>query len=113
MAMFDQLLAAFGMGPAIQRTPEAQAQVDSEAAALSLYHFGICPYCKRVRRAIKRLALRIELRDIRAEPRIRQELIQGGGKDQVPCLRIHDPEKGDRWLYESADIVRYLEQRFG
>ena len=36
------------------------------------------------------------------------DLIAGGGKSQVPCLRI-ETENGDvRWLYESIDIVRYL-----
>lgn len=113
MAMFDQLFAALGFGRAIRRTPEAQARVDAETASLGLYHFGICPYCRRVRSAIKRLSLSIELHDIRADSRSRQALLQGGGKDQVPCLRIRDPESGDRWLYESADIVAYLERRFG
>lgn len=113
MALFHNLLAAFGMGPAIQRTPEAQARVDAETAAFGLYYFGICPYCKRVRRTIDRLSLTIELHDIRADSGARQALIQGGGQDQVPCLRIRDAENGDRWLYESADIVVFLERRFG
>ena len=39
------------------------------------------------------------------------ELIAGGGKKQVPCLRIED-ERGDvQWMYESGDIIRYLKRQ--
>ena len=36
------------------------------------------------------------------------DLIAGGGKNQVPCLRIETGSGDVRWLYESIDIVRYL-----
>ncbi len=93
------------------RAPEAQASIDAETEKLALYHFRSCPYCVRVRRAIDKLGLSIELRDIRQDGARREELIGGGGKKTVPCLRI---EQGGevRWMYESRDIVRYLEQRF-
>jgi len=112
MGLIDGLLSLFQPAPLV-RSPEEQARVDQETASLSLYHFGICPYCRRVRSTMTRLALNIELRDIRADPAARQELIQGGGLDQVPCLRIHEDDGGDRWLYESEEIVRHLERRFG
>jgi len=40
----------------------------------------------------------------------REQLEMGGGKVKVPCLRI---EQGDdiRWLYESDEIIRFLEMR--
>jgi glutathione S-transferase len=39
-------------------------------------------------------------------------LIEGGGRRTVPCLRI-DGDDGQRvWMYESADIVAWLEERF-
>ena len=41
----------------------------------------------------------------------RQELLQGGGKAVVPCLRIKNGDSVD-WLYESMDIIRYLDERF-
>ena len=50
------------------------------------------------------------LKDILFHPQNNADLLAGGGKDQVPCLRIEN-ENGDvRWLYESIDIVRYLKQ---
>ena len=52
--------------------------------------------------------LKIPLKEILFEPRNSADLIAGGGKNQVPCLRIEN-EGGDvRWLYESIDIVRYI-----
>ncbi len=40
----------------------------------------------------------------------RKELINGGGKGQVPCLRIEDSSGEVTWLYESDDILRYIEK---
>ncbi len=78
---------------------------------LCLYQYRACPYCMIVRRAIERLGLRVELRDIRRNPHDREELISCGGRQMVPCLRI---EEGDEvlWMYESRDIIRYLQARF-
>lgn len=37
-------------------------------------------------------------------------LVQGGGKGQVPCLRIEDESGSVSWMYESGDILRYINQ---
>jgi glutathione S-transferase len=52
------------------------------------------------------------MRDIKRDPARRDELVAGGGKKQVPCLRIAEADGGVRWLYESREISRYLRQRF-
>lgn len=74
-----------------------------------LYHYWACPYCARVRRAVQRLGIGLEMVDIDRYPAERDALLQGGGKVQVPCLRITDAGS-TRWLYESKAIVRFLEQ---
>jgi glutathione S-transferase len=79
---------------------------------LVLYHFTTCPYCVRVRRAVKRLGLDLPMKNIHADREAQQELVQGGGSQQVPCLRIESAQGSTQWLYESQDIVRYLEQHF-
>ncbi|WP_110686935.1 glutaredoxin family protein [Salinicola aestuarinus] len=101
------------MPQAIQRTPERQAEIDHEVEALALYHFERCPFCVRVRQQIERLALPIEKRDIQRDPAHRDALMAGGGRTMVPCLRIDHGDRGAEWMYESADINRYLETRFG
>ena len=52
------------------------------------------------------------LRDILSQPGYNAELIAGGGKNQVPCLRIEDDEGGVRWMYESIEIIQYLKTEF-
>lgn len=37
-----------------------------------------------------------------------QALMQGGGKTQVPCLRIEQADGNVEWMYESNDIIEYL-----
>ena len=97
----------------IVRSAEAQAEIDRACQRLALYHFMSCPFCQRVRSQIERLALPIELRDIQRDPQHRQDLMAGGGRTMVPCLRIEKEDGTVEWMYESADINRYLERRFG
>lgn len=96
----------------IERPAEAQALIDLQARELALYHFQSCPFCIKTRRFIRRLSLPIELRDAQHDSGHRAELLSGGGEVKVPCLRI--PEAGGqvRWLYESTDIIDYLNTRF-
>lgn len=84
-----------------------------ETSNLALYQYDACPYCKRVRMAMERLGLDIDIRDTRKNPEYRQELIRGGGMGMVPCLRIEHPDGRVEWMYESLDIVDYLHKRFG
>ncbi len=58
------------------------------------------------------LGVTLEMRDIDHDAGRRQELSAGGGKAQVPCLRIEDEPNQISWLYESADIAAYLSRRF-
>ena len=95
----------------LKRSPEDQALVNEAAEELSLYQFYACPFCVRTRRAIHALNLPIPTRDAQNDPEHRAALESGGGKIQVPCLRIDD-NGATRWLYESSEIIAYLNQRF-
>ena len=97
---------------AVERSPEAQQKVDLDTADLALYHYESCMFCARVRKAITRLNLKIELRDVLRDAKHRRCLEQGGGSTTVPCLRIGLGADG-KWMYESADIIAYLAKRFG
>ncbi len=95
-----------------KRDPAAQAKVDEQARHLALYQFHACPFCVKTRRALHRLNVPMTLRDAKHDPHHRQALLEGGGRIKVPCLRIE--EGGDvRWMYESNEIIAYLDQRFG
>jgi len=96
----------------IVRSDTEQDAVKEAAKGLSLYQFYACPFCVRTRRAIHRLNLPIEYRDAQNNASYRQELLKEGGEIKVPCLRIE--EKGrTQWMYESGDIIQYLNERFG
>ena len=94
------------------RAEDKQAEIDGKTLKLKLYQFNACPFCIKVRRAMKRMSLSIELRDAKNNAEYRQELITQGGKVKVPCLRIEDKAGKIIWMYESSDIVNYLESRF-
>ena len=95
-----------------QRDPEIQARIDAQTASLRLYQYEACPFCVKVRRAMKRNTLTIETRDVKRSASAREELLAGGGNLKVPCLRIENERGQAEWLYESSDIVRYLKDRF-
>ena len=95
----------------MHRSPEEQALVNKAAGRLTLYQFYACPFCVKTRRAIHRLNLPITTRDAQNDPTHRAALEAGGGKIKVPCLRI-DEDDESRWLYESNEIIAYLNQRF-
>ena len=95
----------------VKRNDEEQAKVDQATKILKLYQFYACPFCVKTRRAIKRLNLKVETRDAQTAGQFRKELEISGGKIQVPCLKItRDGEVS--WLYESNDIIRYLDKHF-
>ncbi len=96
-----------------KRSQQEQALLDDKTSYLALYQFHSCPFCIITRRTMRRLGLNIELRDAQNDPQWRQELIEQGGKRQVPCLRIRNEDGKVEWLYESKDIKRYLEQKYG
>ena len=60
----------------------------------------------------------IPRRDIARDPDARAELVAGGGRPTVPCLKItvSGSESGAKaeevqWMYESMDIMRYLNDK--
>lgn len=96
----------------IKRDASEQAKIDAQTAKLALYQYPACPFCVKVRRAIKRNGLNIETRNVKTSEQYKQELTQGGGQLKVPCLRIEEDNGDVHWMYESGDIISYLEQRF-
>lgn len=97
----------------IVRPVAEQQAIDARTHNLALYHFPTCPFCLKTRRVMRRLSLKIELRDAQNNPAHRTSLIAGGGKPQVPCLVITDAQGKQTWLYESDAINTYLKREFG
>ncbi|MEP1445892.1 MAG: glutathione S-transferase N-terminal domain-containing protein [Paraglaciecola sp.] len=98
-------------GSKLKRSAQAQQQVELELQKLSLYQFFACPFCIKTRRAMHKMNLPIVKRNASQGSPFREELLREGGKIQTPCLRIEN-ENGAQWLYESSEIITYLQKRF-
>ena len=96
----------------VTRNAEDQAFADEASKHLALYQFSACPFCIKVRKEIARLGLNIETRNAQHDPQHRAALEAGGGRIKVPCLKIHQDDGSERWLYESAEIKAWLQERF-
>lgn len=70
---------------------------------LVLFYKPTCPFCQKVLAYLDERNIDIEKRDILQDQQALEELINVGGKKQVPCLFIDDKP-----LYESNDIISYI-----
>ena len=73
-----------------------------------LYQDPTCPFCTRVLRFLAASGIELPLRNTLQDAIAFRELLGGGGRATVPCLRIETEDGEVRWLYESADIIEYL-----
>jgi glutaredoxin 3 len=76
---------------------------------LSLYTKATCPYCHKVIDFAQNNHVALDLKDIYLEPTNKQDLIERGGKRQVPYLVDTDRQVE---MYESDDIVAYLKSNY-
>lgn len=74
----------------------------------TLYVRTGCPYCAMVLRALEQDGIELTLKNI-AEPGVEAELVEKGGKRQVPYLV--DEAHGVA-MYESDDIIDYLHRTY-
>ena len=73
-----------------------------------LFYFDTCPFCIKVRFALWKMGIKVKMKDNMLKPSNKAELIAGGGKKQVPCLRIEKNNEIE-WLYESDAIIEYFQ----
>ena len=112
MSLFGRISDLFGDTPdaGVDDDPKTRAAIEALTSGLSLYHFYSCPFCARVHRALKKLGIAVELRDVSKDAGHRADLMAGGGRTTVPCLRMENPGDGTvTWMYESQDIIAWFE----
>jgi glutathione S-transferase len=74
---------------------------------LALYYSNYCFFCQKVLMFLRGKDRDLVLLDT-SDSKNAQSLMQGGGKTQVPCLRIEQADGSVEWMYESNDIIQYL-----
>ncbi len=101
---FAASAARFGWG--------SRCRVDTSRTfkPLTLYNMEGSPYCRKVREALSELDLEHIVRNVPKGSPKRAELAKLGGKVQVPYLIDPNTRKS---MYESDDIVAYLEKQYG
>lgn len=72
-----------------------------------LFYRSTCPFCVKVLTFMADNDITMTMRNISSEPDALAELIEVGGKRQVPCLFIDGQP-----LYESSDIIARLKHDF-
>lgn len=70
---------------------------------LTLYYKPTCPYCQKVLAHMDQNGISIPLKNRDESPAVHEELIEIGGKPQVPCLVIEG-----KAMYESDDIIQWF-----
>jgi glutathione S-transferase len=80
------------------------------AEPLELWSFEASPYCRIVRERLSELELPYLLHNVAKGSPKREAFVERAGKMQVPWL--WDPN-GDTALFESGDIVAYLDAAYG
>ena len=65
-----------------------------------------CPHCRKVENFMEENNIEIQIVNINEDRETMKELIEKGGKRQVPCL-FHDGE----YMYESNDIIEFLKNK--
>lgn len=76
---------------------------------LILYMRSTCPFCQRTMQMAENLGVTLDLRDIDESEVARAELLEKGGKEQVPYLV--DTEK-ENAMFESSDIIEYMREHY-
>ena len=92
---------------ALNRNSASQIKINKITNSYKLYQYHACPFCVKVRRFFKKESLNIDLIDAKKEI-FKLDLIQNGGKQKVPCLKVQLKNKQVRWIYESGDIIEFI-----
>ena len=77
---------------------------------LTLYQDPLCPFCMRVKQFLSSRNIEMPMRNTMMDVAAYKELVTGGGRATVPCLRIEQDDGAVEWMYESLDIIKYIDQ---
>lgn len=77
---------------------------------ITLYTKSTCPFCHKVKNYLDDKGIAYEEKDIYENDENLDELMEQGGKRQVPYMV--DSERGVS-MYESEDIIAYVREYFG
>jgi len=74
---------------------------------LTLYYKPTCGFCAKVFQFMEQNSITVPMKNVLENSEFRNELLNSGGKTQIPCLVIDG-----RALYESDDIIKWLSKNW-
>ncbi len=77
---------------------------------IEVYQMEGCPYCKKVRMKLEELDVTYISVPCSPNSKNWKKLVELGGEEQTPFL--HDPKNNIK-MYESDEIIAYLEKMYG
>jgi len=109
--VFDVLNSTLSSSLRFWRGTNSRPSANQPERHLQLYEFEACPFCRLVREALTELDIDAMIYPApHGGKRFRPKVAKFGGKQQFPFLV--DPNTRQS-LYESADIIEYLYDRYG
>jgi glutathione S-transferase len=76
---------------------------------IELYQFQMCPYCRKVRRKLDELDLEHKTIEVPRDRDKRTTIKELSGQIKVPVIQDGDGTV----VYDSSDIIDYLEENYG
>jgi glutaredoxin 3 len=81
--------------------------MSKDELGIALYYYDACPFCQYVLRYLEEAGIEVDMKNTQTNPKNYEELIEIGGKRQVPCLVVQGQA-----MYESLIIVEWLKDYY-
>jgi len=107
----SSFLASLARGFAGVRRKKGIQETTHDPTSIELYSYEASPHCRLVREVLTELEIAYLLHNVGKKSPSRKAFVTRSGKMMVPYLIDNNKEK-DWGLFESRDIIRYLETTY-
>jgi glutaredoxin len=76
-----------------------------QSPAITLYYAPYCPFSREVLAYLNSIKKKIPMKNVKQDPKAKEDLKRLGGVLEVPCLMI-----GNKALYSSEAIIEWLKE---
>jgi len=95
------------------RKQKGAKDVQIEPTSIELYSYEAAPHCRLVREVLSELEIPYLLRNVGKRSANRKRFVEKSGRMMVPYLIDNNTEKGSQGMFESCDIIKYLQKTYG
>jgi len=88
-------------------------EVQIEPTSIELYSYEAAPHCRLVREVLTELEVPYLLHNVGKRSHNRKQFLEKSGKMMVPFLIDSNTNKGSQGMFESRDIIKYLQKTYG